>query len=151
MQPSRCHHCPTLLPPTPLSLRPAFSPFCSIFLVGLIWWSNWFVGNGESRWWCFDFPIWVVGLWWRCEAGWITISQFGVFYFGFCCGWWLRVEKWKRKVVGLWLFFSLSLSLSPWCGLWLWLVGATVEVLLLLVFVVIVLFIYYSNELFILF
>ena len=54
----------------------------------------------------------MVGLWWCCGAGWVTISQFGVFYFGFCCGWWLRVEKWKRKVVGFVVVFSLSLSLS---------------------------------------
>ena len=72
---------------------------------------QWFVGS-----------IWVIGSWvtvshgdsasisrfgWLGRVGWVMISRFGCFFFGFCYGWWLQVEKWERKVVGLWLLLLL--------------------------------------------
>ena len=35
------------------------------------------------------------------------------FLFFVCCGWWLQIEKWKRKLIGGWVFFFFF-SLLLW-------------------------------------
>ena len=57
------------------------------------------------------------------------VGLWRIFFFGW--GWWLPVEKWrKRKVVGAWIMFFFSSSCC--CSLWLWMVGQRWKWLLLL-------------------
>ena len=91
------------------------------------WVSTWFVGIGVvgswvSAWLCRGCAV-VRG--YQCGSICLISIKFccGLIFdlvrlFCFCCcGWWLQVENWKRKVVGNWIFF-FPVAVICGCGWW---------------------------------
>ena len=64
----------------------------------------------------------VLCLWLRLRGGrgrLVVVGLWRIFFFGW--GWWLSVEKWrKKKVVGAWIVFFFLLPIAVVCGCGWW-------------------------------